>query len=132
MGDPNKQWLIRTVCTEYSAMEAELDSPNPHKPRLLSAETVEVFSKSDDNELEKAVGDTFQWNRVGTKNGYIFMVFRVYFDIGVLAHNKNQANKEMIEQQYEESEGKHSSLSNYSSTVMSSSVTNANTTCKLM
>lgn len=48
---------------------------------ILSAETVEVFCRSDDNELEKAVEDTFQYNRFGTKNGYIFISLRVYFGL---------------------------------------------------
>uniref|UniRef100_T1K1F9 Uncharacterized protein n=2 Tax=Tetranychus urticae TaxID=32264 RepID=T1K1F9_TETUR len=53
-----------------------------NKPiEILSAETVEVFCRSDDNELEKAVDDTFQYNRFGTKNGYIFMSLRVYFHL---------------------------------------------------
>ena len=65
-------------------MEATMESTDDlHKPRLLSAETVEVFCKSEmSDELDKIVNDTFQYNRFGTKNGYIFMILRVYFDIG--------------------------------------------------
>ncbi|XP_054167314.1 uncharacterized protein LOC128964703 [Oppia nitens] len=53
-------------------------------PRVLSAETVEVFAKDfrDDNvvELEKAaLDDTFLANRFGSKNAYMFFSLRIFY-----------------------------------------------------
>lgn len=82
------------MTSEFGQIEAQLDTTNLHKPRLLSAETVEVFCKSEmSDELDKVVDDTFQYNRFGTKNGYIFMILRVYFDIGFYASNQAIAAK---------------------------------------
>lgn len=60
----------------------------PPQPRILTAETVEVFSRDfrDDHimELEKAAsGDTFHFNRFGNKNAYMFMAIRVMIDVGI-------------------------------------------------
>ncbi|CAG2161784.1 unnamed protein product [Oppiella nova] len=51
------------------------------KSRLLSAETVEVFAK-DEHNLEKALEQTFQCNRLGSMNTFAFSAIRVYFDVG--------------------------------------------------
>ena len=54
-------------------------------PRIITAETVEVFAREfrDDNsnELEKAANDdTFQYNRFGHKNAYMFFALRIFYD----------------------------------------------------
>lgn len=38
-----------------------------------------------------ATHNTKQYNRFGTKNGYIFMILRVYFDIGFYGMNQAAA-----------------------------------------
>lgn len=52
-------------------------------PRLLSAETVEIFCKDfSEDEITFETENTFKPNRIGTKNQFLFMAFRVYFDAG--------------------------------------------------
>ena len=54
-------------------------------PSVLSAETVEVFAKEFRNDniqcTEKAANnDTFNVNRFGNKNAYMFFSLRIFFD----------------------------------------------------
>lgn len=54
-----------------------------HRPRLLSAETVEIFTKDfTEDEIKDQTENTFQFNRIGTMNSFLYMAFRVYFDVG--------------------------------------------------
>ena len=39
-----------------------------------------MFCKSDDESLEESIEEPFHYNRFGAKNGFIFMIFRFYFD----------------------------------------------------
>jgi len=49
----------------------------------LSAETVEIFCKDfSEEEIKNETDNTFKPNRIGTMNQFLFMAFRVYFDIG--------------------------------------------------
>ncbi|CAG2110036.1 unnamed protein product [Medioppia subpectinata] len=62
------------------------------KSRLLSAETVEVFAKDgDERNLEKALEQTFQCNRLGSMNTYAFNAIRVYFDVGFYGRNRSMS-----------------------------------------
>ena len=55
------------------------------KPRLLSAETVEIFCKDfSEEEIGMETENTFKPNRIGTRNQFLFMAFRLYFDVGCL------------------------------------------------
>lgn len=63
-----------------------------HKSRILSAETVEVYAKdADEKNLEKALEETFQCNRLGSLNTLAFMAIRVYFDVGFYGRNRSQS-----------------------------------------
>ncbi|RWS10842.1 hypothetical protein B4U79_14840, partial [Dinothrombium tinctorium] len=75
-----EDWANQTLKADSQSNKSDGNETQP--VRVLGAETVEVFCKTDDNDKERAVDDTFQYNRFGTKNGYLFMTFRVYFDIG--------------------------------------------------
>jgi len=62
------------------------------KSRLLSAETVEVFAKDgDERNLEKALEQTFQCNRLGSMNTFAFNAIRVYFDVGFYGRNRSMS-----------------------------------------
>ena len=53
------------------------------KPRLLSAETVEIYTKnfsSDEIEKEIESNNCFQFNRLGTMNNFLYFSFRIYLD----------------------------------------------------
>lgn len=61
-----------------------------HYPQILSAETVEVFTKDfrNDNpkDMEKAANnDTFLANRFGNKNAYMFFSLRIFYDSAQVA-----------------------------------------------
>lgn len=59
------------------------DGPLISRPRLLSAETVEFFCKDfSEYEIKLETENTFKPNRIGTMNQFLFMAFRVYFDVG--------------------------------------------------
>lgn len=59
------------------------DGPIISRPRLLSAETVEIFCKDfSEYEIKLETENTFKPNRIGTMNQFLFMAFRVYFDVG--------------------------------------------------
>lgn len=52
-------------------------------PKILSAETVEVFAKDygDTDHMEKAANDdTFLANRFGNKNAYLFFSLRIFYN----------------------------------------------------
>ncbi|XP_015790368.1 uncharacterized protein LOC107367203 [Tetranychus urticae] len=58
-------------------------NPGSQKPRLLSAETVEIFCRQfSEEDIKGETENTFQYNRIGTINCFLFMAFRVYFDVG--------------------------------------------------
>ena len=62
------------------------------KSRILSAETVEVFAKDgDERNLEKALEQTFQCNRLGSMNTFAFNAIRVYFDVGFYGRNRSMS-----------------------------------------
>lgn len=48
---------------------------------LLSDETVDLFCKKEDEEAEKMIDNTFQFNRFRTKNGYSIVYFRLHYFI---------------------------------------------------
>lgn len=51
------------------------------KPRLLSAETVEIFTKNfSAEEIEKETENCFNFNRIGTMNNFLYFSFRIYLD----------------------------------------------------
>lgn len=53
------------------------------KPRLLSAETVEVFSTSfNKEEIKCEIENVLKFNRIGTLNNYLYFAFRIYLDVG--------------------------------------------------
>lgn len=56
-----------------------------YPPRLLSLETVEISLKDfTEEEIREETENTFEFNRIGTTNSFLFMAFRVYFDVGYL------------------------------------------------
>ena len=62
--------------------------PAGHRPRLLSAETVEIFTKDfTEDEIRSETENTFKPNRIGTLNQFLFMAFRIYFDVGFFGRN---------------------------------------------
>jgi hypothetical protein len=62
---------------EAAASQAELDSVAQN---VICAETINIFGKSIELDLNAELNETFQYNRFGTRNGYIFVSFRLYFD----------------------------------------------------
>ncbi|KAI1303177.1 hypothetical protein HDE_02418 [Halotydeus destructor] len=84
-----EEWVLEAT-KELTEVEETLDTKETqHQPRVLCAETVKMFCKSEMSEqLDTVVDDPFQYNRFGTKNGYIFMILRLYFDIGFVAEKK--------------------------------------------
>ena len=51
---------------------------------LLSAETVEIFSKDfSEQELRTGTENIYHYNRVGTRNRFLFMAFSLYFETGI-------------------------------------------------
>lgn len=74
------EWIDQT------ARFAFRDGPIISRPRLLSAETVEFFCKDfSEYEIKLETENTFKPNRIGTMNQFLFMAFRVYFDVGYFA-----------------------------------------------
>ncbi|RWS15785.1 hypothetical protein B4U79_02259 [Dinothrombium tinctorium] len=71
-----------------SAATREINSSGDQtgpRPQLLSAETVEIFTKEfTEEEIKAETENTFQFNRIGTMNSFLFVAFRVYFDVGFL------------------------------------------------
>lgn len=63
------------------------------RPRLLSAETVEIFSKDfTEEEIRNETENTFKPNRIGTMNQFLFMAFRIYFDCGYIGrHSRSKS-----------------------------------------
>lgn len=80
-----KNSVLLPTTTETSAKEneearvsqAELDSVAQN---VICAETINIFGKSIEVDLNAELNETFQYNRFGTRNGYIFVSFRLYFD----------------------------------------------------
>ena len=71
---------------DQAARFAFRDGPIISRPRLLSAETVEFFCKDfSECEIKLETENTFKPNRIGTMNQFLFMAFRVYFDVGYFA-----------------------------------------------
>lgn len=62
---------------ESQANQAELDSVAQN---VICAETINIFCKSTEIDLNAELNETFQYNRFGTRNGYIFVSFRLYYD----------------------------------------------------
>jgi len=51
------------------------------KPRLLSAETVEIFTKNfSTEEIERETENCVNFNRIGTMNNFLYFSFRIYLD----------------------------------------------------
>ncbi|RWS29280.1 hypothetical protein B4U80_00675 [Leptotrombidium deliense] len=72
------EWVVAATLEINSSGEKPL-----HRPRLLSAETVEIFTKDfSEEEIRSETENTFQFNRIGTMNSFLYMAFRVYFDVG--------------------------------------------------
>lgn len=64
---------------------------------VLCAETINIFCKSIETDLNAEQNETFQYNRFGTRgNGYIFVSFRVYFDFGSDEQILDYKSKERI------------------------------------
>jgi len=82
-------------CAQSQTTDTE--STSQRSPRLLSAETVEVFAKDfrDDNviELEKAANDdTFLANRFGNKNAYMFFSLRIFYDNAIYGRTRSNSS----------------------------------------
>lgn len=72
---------------DQAARVAFREGPIVSRPRLLSAETVEFFCKDfSECEIKLETENTFKPNRIGTMNQFLFMAFRVYFDVGYFAN----------------------------------------------
>ena len=60
---------------------------------VVCAETINMFCKSIEIDLNAEQNETFQYNRFGTRNGYIIVAFRVYYDSGSDAHIVEYQNR---------------------------------------
>lgn len=74
---------------------------NPSQPlidqdvhcNVVCAETINIFCKSIEIDLYAEQNETFQYNRFGTRNGYIVVTFRIYYDCGSSSHIIEYQNK---------------------------------------
>lgn len=65
------------------------------RPRVLSAETVEIFTKNfTDDEIRAETENTFKFNRIGVRNSFLFIALRVYFDVGYF--RKEERSKSVV------------------------------------
>lgn len=60
---------------------------------VVCAETINIFCKSIETDLNSEQNETFQYNRFGTRNGYIVVTFRIYYDCGSNAHLLEYQNR---------------------------------------
>ena len=60
---------------------------------VICAETINMFCKSIEIDLNQEQNETFQYNRFGTRNGYILVTFRIYYDCGSNSHILDYQNK---------------------------------------
>ena len=81
-------------------LDSDCNQNESNMLRVLSAETIVMFCKSDDEPLEDCVDDTFHYNRFGAKNGFLFMIFRFYFDFG--ANSVSTINGNLIKLNHED------------------------------
>lgn len=88
-------------------LHAEIESEDgeeirSHPPRLLSAETVEIFTKDfTEDEIRSETENTFKPNRIGTMNQFLFMAFRIYFDVGYIGrHQRSRSISSSVHSPY--------------------------------
>ncbi|KAI1289768.1 hypothetical protein HDE_09260 [Halotydeus destructor] len=75
------EWVVQAT-RDVGSMLLE-EGQDDLRPRLLSAETVEIFTKDfSEDEIRGETENTFKFNRIGTMNQFLYMAFRVYFDVG--------------------------------------------------
>lgn len=60
---------------------------------VVCAETINIFCKSIEIDLYEEQNETFQYNRFGTRNGYIVVTFRIYYDCGDSSHIVEYQNR---------------------------------------
>ena len=69
----------------FSEVRSNGEYVSKRRIKILSGETVKLFSKDFSKEqLRTETENTYQYNRVGTRNRFFFTAFRLYFDLGVL------------------------------------------------
>lgn len=78
-------------------MKTDELSKYSRKPRILSAETVEIYTKNfSTEEIEKETENVFQFNRLGTMNNFLYFSFRIYLDDLDGRINQNQNHNENL------------------------------------
>lgn len=80
---------------EFYEDENDELATNSRKPRVLSAETVEIFTKDfSEEEIQAETENTFQFNRIGTMNAFLYMAFRIYVDVG--SHGRRRSRSASV------------------------------------
>lgn len=83
---------VETCCKEFVDDANDEIEMNSRKPRVLSAETVEIFTKDfSEQEIRNETENTFQFNRIGTMNAFLYMAFRIYVDVGPYGRHRSRS-----------------------------------------